>query len=393
MKSIQTTPSLETRCAHAGIGGGDGVPLVTPLVQSTTFCRDGVGSDAEHQYSRVSNPTVSALEHALGDLEQAGPAVCFSTGLAAETALFLSLLRSGDHLVCARSVYGGTTRLVEQVLAPLGIDFTLVDATDSNQVRDAIQPNTDLVFVETPANPTLELTDLCTVATIARASGVPLAVDNTFLTPILQQPLELGADLSVYSTTKFVEGHSAAPGGAIVSRDPELLERIRWIRKSTGAIQTPFHAWLTLQGLKTLPLRIREQSRTAAAIADRLAGRAELTRVGYPTLVDRTLAETQHRGGHGAVLSIDFEQGLDAAARFVESLELCRLVEHVGSVETLVTHPATMTHADVDPGERKRLGISDGLVRISVGLESAAELIDDIERALSLSSLATGGVR
>lgn len=393
MKSIQTTPSLETRCAHAGIGGGDGVPLVTPLVQSTTFCRDGVGSDAEHQYSRVSNPTVSALEHALGDLEQAGPAVCFSTGLAAETALFLSLLRSGDHLVCARSVYGGTTRLVEQVLAPLGIDFTLVDATDSKQVRDAIQPNTGLVFVETPANPTLELTDLCTVATIARESGVPLAVDNTFLTPILQQPLELGADLSVYSTTKFVEGHSAAPGGAIVSRDPELLERIRWIRKSTGAIQTPFHAWLTLQGLKTLPLRIREQSRTAAAIADRIAGRAELTRVGYPTLVDRTLAETQHRGGHGAVISIDFEQGLDAAARFVESLELCRLVEHVGSVETLVTHPATMTHADVDPGERKRLGISDGLVRISVGLESAAELIDDIERALSLSSLARGGVR
>jgi cystathionine beta-lyase/cystathionine gamma-synthase len=393
MKSIQTHPSIETRCAHAGTGSGDGVPLATPLVQSTTFCRDGVGSVAEHQYSRVSNPTVSALEGALGHLEDAGPAVCFSTGLAAETALFLALLRSGDHLVCAQSVYGGTTRLVEQVLAPLGIHFTLVDATHAARVRDAIRPDTRLVFVETPANPTLELTDLRAVARIARAAAVPLAVDNTFLTPVLQQPLDLGADLSIYSTTKFVEGHSAAPGGAIVSRDPQLLDRIRWIRKSTGAIQTPLHAWLTLQGLKTLPLRIRAQSATAQIIAERLEGHPELSRVGYPTLLDRTLAESQHLGAHGAVISIEFEQGLEAAARFVESLRLCRLVEHVGSVETLVTHPATMTHADVDPAERRRVGVSDGLVRISVGLESTTELLEDIEQALAASSAVAGGVR
>jgi cystathionine beta-lyase/cystathionine gamma-synthase len=393
MKSIQRIPSIETRCAHAGIGSGDGVPLATPLVQSTTFCRDRVGSEAEHQYSRVSNPTVSALEDALGHLEDGKPAVCFSTGLAAETALFLAFLRADDHLVCAQSVYGGTTRLVEQVLAPLGIRFTIVDAANPRQVQEAIQPETRLVFVETPANPTLELTDLRAVAAVTRSAGVPLAVDNTFLTPVLQQPLDLGADLSIYSTTKFVEGHSAAPGGAIVSRDQDLLERIRWVRKSTGAIQTPFHAWLTLQGLKTLPLRIRAQSSSAQAIADRLHGRTELTRVSYPSLGDRSLAERQHLGAHGAVVSVEFEQGLEAAACFVESLRLCRLVEHVGSVETLVTHPATMTHADVDPAERYRLGISDGLVRISVGLEPADELIADFEQALAEACTVAGGVR
>ena len=243
-----------TLCARAGSGNGDGQPLVAPLVQSTTFCRDGVDSVVAHAYSRVSNPTVAALEQALGQLENAPPAVCFASGLAAETALFTTVLSAGSHVVCGQAVYGGTTRLLQDVLARLGVETTFVDATHPENVRAAIKNNTRLVFVETPANPTLELTDIEAVAAIAHEGGALLAADNTFMTPALQQPLECGADISVYSTTKFVEGHSVALGGALVSRNEELLEQIRFIRKSTGGIQAPLNAWLTLQGIKTLPL-------------------------------------------------------------------------------------------------------------------------------------------
>jgi cystathionine beta-lyase/cystathionine gamma-synthase len=388
------TESFDSICSHAGAGTGDSAPLVQPLVQSTTFCREGVGSQAEFQYSRVANPTVSALETTLGRLENAPPAICFTTGLAAETALFLAVLRAGDHLVCARSVYGGTTRLARQFLDPLGIGTTFVDATKPEEIRAALRPETRLVFTETPSNPTLELTDLRAVVEITRSAGVLLAVDNTFLTPVLQQPLEWGADISVYSTTKFIEGHSAALGGSLVSRNEALLERIRFVRKSTGAIQTPLHAWLTLQGLKTLPLRLRHQSRTAEIIANRLQGHPRIGRVAYPTLINPGLAETQHLGHHGAVLALELSDGLEAARRFSEAVRLCRLVEHVGSVETLLTHPASMTHADVPPEIRRTAGISDGLVRISVGLEEADEIIGDLEQALAggvSTRTATGG--
>ena len=251
--------SFDSLCCRAGAGSGDGEPLVTPIVQSTTFCRDGVDSRATHQYSRVSNPTVSALEEVLGALEAAPPAACFATGLAAETALLLALLRQGDHVVCGRAVYGGTTRLLQRILAPLGIEAAFVDTTSPAAVAAALTPRTRLVFIETPANPTLEVTDIRAIANLAHGAGALLVVDNTFLTPALQQPLSLGADITVTSTTKFIDGHSVAPGGAVVSRDEALLERVRFVRKSTGAIQTPQHAWLTLQGIKTLPLRLRAQ--------------------------------------------------------------------------------------------------------------------------------------
>ncbi len=393
MKYFPRSHSIDSICSHAGAGAGDSVPLVQPLVQSTTFCRDGVGSQAAFQYSRVANPTVSALEATLGELENAPSAVCFSTGLAAETALFLALLRAGDHLICARSVYGGTTRLAQQFLDPLGITTSFVDATRPDEVRAAVRPRTRLVFVETPANPTLELTDLGAIAEITRRAGVPLAVDNTFLTPVLQQPLAFGADVCVYSTTKFIDGHSVAPGGALISRDETLLERLRFVRKSTGAIQTPWHAWLTLQGLKTLPLRLRRQSRSAAIIAGRLSEHDQIVRVAYPSLARSELAAIQHRDFHGAVVALELRGGLEAARGFSEGLRLCRLVEHVGSVETLVTHPASMTHADVPPAERAAAGITDGLVRVSVGLEDVEDIIRDLEQALSgaPSLCATGG--
>ena len=378
-----STTSIDSLCCRAGTGVSDGQPLVAPIVQSTTFCRDGVDSRATHQYSRVSNPTVSALEEVLGALEDAPPAVCFTTGLAAESALLLALLKSGDHVVCGQAVYGGTTRLLQRILAPLGITTDFVDTTDLRAVAAAVEARPRLVFIETPANPTLEVTDIRAVADLAHRAGALLAVDNTFLTPVLQQPLRLGADITVTSTTKFIEGHSAAPGGAVVARDPSLIDRLRFVRKSTGAIQTPLHAWLTLQGLKTLPLRLRAQSASAATLAGWLDTHAAVARVHYPSLAAPALAGAQHLGAQGAVLSFELAGGLAAARHVAGALRLCRLVEHVGSVETLVTHPATMTHADLTPTDRARAGVSDGLLRLSVGLEDVREIQDDLESALA----------
>lgn len=307
-----TNDLFVSHCLQAGQGNGDGAPLVASLAQSTTFCRDRIGSDCTHQYSRVSNPTVAALEKTLGALESALPALCFSTGLAAETALFLATLRAGDHCVCGRTVYGGTTRLLQQILSGLGIESTFVDARNNEAIRDAVRPNTRLIFIETPANPTLELTDIEAAAAIAHEAGALLAVDNTFMTAALQRPLDLGADVSVYSTTKFVDGHSVAMGGALVSDDESLLERIAFIRKSTGAIQTPFNAWLTLQGIRTLPIRIEHQSQTAAVIAQWLNTNPSIASVNYPALQSfpqTDLARKQHLGAHGAVISFEIHGG------------------------------------------------------------------------------------
>jgi cystathionine beta-lyase/cystathionine gamma-synthase len=376
---------VSTLCAHAGTGSGDGTPLTTPIVQSTTFCRDGVDSTCAHQYSRVSNPTVAALEESLGHLEAALPALCFASGLAAETALFLGLVSSGDHVVCGRAVYGGTTRLLRQILAPLGVETTFVDATDTAAIAGAVRDRTRVIFLETPANPTLELTDIAAASRIARACGATLVVDNTFLTPVLQRPLDLGADATVSATTKFTEGHSVAVGGAIVTRDAALRERIRFIRKSTGGIQTPFGAWLTINGLKTLPIRIHRQSASAAEVAAWLAAHPSIDRAIHPSLPSfpqRELADLQHLGAHGAVVAFEVAGGAEVAKRVASSVRLCRVVEHVGSVETLLTHPASMTHADVPARQRAEVGITDGLLRLSVGLESPAAIIADLEQAI-----------
>jgi len=390
-------------CPSIGRGEGDGDPLTPSITPSTTYRRSGVGSDPTHQYSRVSNPTVAVLEDALGQLENAPPAACFGTGLAAETALFLGVLRAGDHVVCGRSVYGGTVRLLREVLPGLGIEATFVDTTDLEAVRRGVRGNTKLVFVETPSNPVVEVSDIRATAAIAREAGALLAVDNTFQTAVLQQPLDLGADVSVYSTTKFIDGHSIALGGALVSRDRALLDRIRFIRKCTGAIQSPFNAWATINGLKTLPLRLERQSATALEIARWLDAHDGVEVVNYPGLAvgaARELAESQHlpvgqrsTPCHGAVLSFEVRGGLDAARIVAESLDLCTLVEHVGSVETLVTHSATMTHADVPVEHRRACGIADGLLRLSVGLEPAAAIIADLERAISIAVGKTGSAQ
>lgn len=377
-------------------GGGEPDPttgaIVPPIVQSTTFHQARLGESRDHTYSRASNPTVSALERALGAIEHAPPSVCFASGLAAETALFLALCRSGDHVVVADVVYGGTVRLLRQLLAGLGIRSTFVDAKDLAALDRAIEPSTKLVFVETPANPTLQLCDLAAVAGVAKRRSVVLAVDNTFLTPVILRPLELGAHLSLYSTTKLIEGHNTAIGGAITSRDEELLERLRFVRKTVGSIQAPHDAWLTLRGLRTLPLRARKQSENALRIARFLERSEFAASVRYPGLASfpqRELAERQHGSIdgsgplHGNVVAFEVRGGLEGARRVVESLELCTLAESLGAVETLVTHPATMTHGDVPLAERERLGISSGLIRLSVGLEDPVDVENDLEHAFA----------
>lgn len=381
--------SASTVALHAGRPVGQGQAVVGGIVQSTSFIQTEVGGTVEHAYSRCSNPTVSELEVALGAIEDALPAVAFSTGLAAETALFLTLLNAGDHVVVGDAIYGGTIRLVQQVLSRFGITHTFVNTTDALNVAKAIKPNTKLVFIESPANPTLTLTDIAAVARVTKAAGIPLAVDNTFLTAVIQKPLDLGADISVYSTTKHIEGHSTALGGALVTRDEKLNEKLRFIRKSTGAIQTPLNAWLTTRGVRTLPLRLKQHSLNALHIARWLQAHEEVTKVNYPGLKSHPqheLANRQHIGClHGGVISFELRGGVPAAKEFLRSLNLCTLAEHVGSIESIVTHPATMTHGDVPRAQREAVGINDGLVRLSVGLEDPAEVITDLDTALAAS--------
>lgn len=387
--------SLSARALHgpprAEKGARSG-PLVGALSQTTTFHQSHIGQTGVHSYSRVSNPTVDELEVVLGALEDAPPAVAFGTGLGAEAALFFALLRAGDHAVVGEAIYGGTTRLFRQFLSELGITSTFVDTADPENVRQAITSRTKLVFIETPANPTLKLTDIAAIARVTKeASGgqAKLAVDNTFLTAVLQRPIELGADISVYSTTKLIEGHSTSCGGAIVSNDLALLDRVRWVRKCTGGIQAPFNAWLTSRGLKTLPLRIREQSRIAQVVAEGLAKNPYVQVVNFPGLADfpqADLAARQHLEGlHGSVISFEVIGGAAAGKLVLESAQLCALVEHVGSVESLLTHPVTMTHADVPPEQRRAAGITDGLIRLSIGLEEPGEILADIERAIEIA--------
>lgn len=390
--SPDETYSTATIALHAG-NGPDPVTgsIVQPIVQSTSFAQRGVGDTPEFAYSRVSNPTVSALERALGSLEAAPQAVAFSSGLSATTSLFLALLKSGDEVLISDVVYGGTTRLLQRILAPLGVTARWIDTSNAAAVKEAITSKTRLVFVETPANPTLKLTDIAAVARVARAAGVTLIVDNTFLTAVISRPLDLGADITLYSTTKFIEGHNATVGGAIVSRDEAVLERLRLIRKSLGTIQSPFEAWLTLRGIKTLPLRIREQSKNAGTIARYLEAHPSVKRVHYPGLASfgqADLSARQHvlagsgKAAHGAIVAFEVKGGLEGAKRLLAGVRLITVAENCGAVESLLTHSATMTHADVPREQREAAGIVDGLVRLSVGLEEPIDLINDLDRAL-----------
>ena len=378
---------FDTLALHAGaVADPTTGALLTPIYQTTTYRQEAVGKDKGFTYSRSANPTVSALERRLAALEGADYCTCYATGLAATSVLCLALLRAGDHVVASQAVYGGTVRLFKQVLEPFGVTADFVDTADETALRNAVTAKrTRLVFIETPANPTLRLTDIKLAATIAHEAGALLVVDNTLLTPALQRPFDLHADIVLHSTTKFIEGHNATVGGALITRDPDLHERFAFTRNAIGAIQSPFPAWLTLQGVKTVGLRMAQHSANALQIARFLETHPRVTKILYPGLESFPqfeLARKQQTSG-GALIAFEIEGGVEAGIRLMNSVELCALAENLGSAETLITHPASMTHADVPASQRQAAGITDGLVRLSVGLEDPADIIRDLSRGLA----------
>jgi cystathionine beta-lyase/cystathionine gamma-synthase len=379
------TDRLATRAIHGGLVPDPATgSILTPIHQTTTFVQEAVGRHKGFTYTRSGNPTVAALERNLGELEGTPPAAAFATGMAALTALCLATLKSGDRVVLSDVIYGGTVRLLRQVLGPFGVRTALVDTSDLESVRRGLETDTRLVVIESPGNPTLKLTDIEAVALASHSAGALLAVDNTLLTPALQTPLALGADVVVYSTTKYIEGHNATVGGALLTRDPELLAKIRFAQNAVGFPQAPFEAWLTLRGIKTLPLRMERHSVNALAVARFLESHPAVRRVAHPWLesfLQYDLARRQQRAG-GGMIAFEVRGGTDAGIRVMNSVRLCALAENLGAVETLITHPASMTHAELRPEERAAAGISDGLIRLSVGLEDPEAIIEDLAAAL-----------
>ncbi len=359
--------------------------ILFPLYQTSTFVHEAVGVDKGFSYSRVANPTVDALEKAIGVLEDTPPAICFRTGMAAVSTLFLALLKAGDHVVLSDVVYGGTIRLFNEVLENLGVSASFVDSSNATNVEAAITTSTRIIFIETPGNPTLKLTDIEAVSRIAQRHSLLLVVDNTFLTPLLQRPLDLGADVSLLSTTKYIDGHNATLGGSIATRDESLLERLRIVRKTLGTTQAPFEAWLVLQGIKTLPARLKLHCDNAQLVASWLESHPRVGRVYYPGLdsfPQKRLAERQ-QSGFGGMIAFELEAGFDATIRALNNVKLCSRAESLGGLETLITHPSSTTHADVEPDLRRKIGISDGLVRLSVGLEAPEDIIADLDQAFA----------
>jgi len=378
---------FKTREVHAGVEP-DPVTgaILTPIYQSTTYVQESVDNYMAkgYSYSRSANPTVVALEERILALEGGTGALCFGTGMAATSALMMAMLNAGDHCVVSDVVYGGTHRLSTRVLARFGVEYSFVDTADPASVKAAIKDNTKLIFTETPANPTLKLTDIAAVSEIARAAGIPHAVDNTFLTPYYQRPLELGADFSMHSTTKYMDGHNQTVGGAVISASQPHHDAVAFVRNCLGSNMSPQVAFYTLQGCKTLSTRMDVQARNAQAVAEFLETHDMVDRVAYPGLdsfAQRELAQKQ-ASGFGAMLWFEVKGGVTSGKQLMDTLELWSLAENLGSVESLVTHSVTMTHADMDPAERQRVGITDGLVRLSVGLEDPDDLIADLRQAL-----------
>lgn len=379
--------NLQTECIHAGVSPDPTTgAILTPIYQTTTYVQEAVGKDKGYTYTRSGNPTVTVLEKKLASLEKVcQPAACFATGMAAITALFLACLKRGDHIICSDVVYGGTVRLLDNILVNFGISVDYVDTADQQAISQAILPQTKLIFIETPANPTLKLTDIAVLAKLAKQAGLLLAVDNTFLTAVLQKPLELGADIIVYSTTKYIDGHDATLGGALIANSAELMERFHFVQNSVGFSQSPFEAWLTLQGIKTLPLRLHSHCINALKVAEFLESHPKIKRVWYPGLASfpqYELACRQHQG-HGGMIAFEVKGTLQAGIQLMNTVKLCSLAENLGAVETLITHPASMTHGPIAPEQRAKIGISDALVRLSVGLEAPKDIIQDLDQALA----------
>jgi cystathionine beta-lyase/cystathionine gamma-synthase len=372
-----------TRAIHAGQEPDPLTGAVTvPIYPTSTYVQQGIGKHKGYEYSRVSNPTRTRLEENLAALEGGVAARVFASGMAAIHAL-VTLLKSGDHVVCGNDLYGGTPRLFNQVMTNFGLEFSYIDTSDARNVEGAIGQNTRMVYVETPTNPMMRLSDLAAISAICRRKKVLLVVDNTFMSPYFQQPLALGADLVLHSTTKFLNGHSDGLGGVIVCQHSEHAEQLAFLQKASGAILSPFECWLVLRGVKTLAARMEVHDRSGRIVADYLSRHPKVKGVFYPGLPDHPEHQLARRQMSGFGSMISFETGSRKNAdRMLRKVRICSLGESLGGVETLISHPATMTHAGLGPKGRKAIGITDGLVRISVGIEDVDDILEDLNQAL-----------
>jgi cystathionine beta-lyase/cystathionine gamma-synthase len=372
-----------TTAVHAGSEPDSATGSVTvPIYQTSTYAQEGLGRHKGYEYARTQNPTRSAVERNIAALEGARYGYAFASGMAAIDAT-LRLVKAGDHVVVSDNTYGGTYRLFSRILVNYNIEFDYVDTSDITKVEAAIKQNTKMVFVETPTNPVMIITDLQAVSDLAHAAGARVVCDNTFMSPYLQRPLEFGVDIVVHSTTKYLNGHSDGVGGIAVLNNDADAEWLAFVQNGVGAILSPFDSWLVLRGTKTLALRMEQHDRSGRAVAAFLEEHPKVQKIYYPGSLSHRqhdLAKRQQKG-FGGMVSFDVGS-LDAARTVLESVKLCTLAESLGGVETLISHPATMTHASVLPETRSRLGITDGLVRISVGIEDTDDIIADLDQAL-----------
>ena len=374
---------FSTDCIHAGNEPDPTTGAVAvPIYQTSTYVQEGLGQNKGWEYARTQNPTRSALEKNLAVLEGGAGARAFASGMAAITAIS-TLVKQGDHVVCSNMTYGGTYRYFTKILANYGVTFSFVDTANADEVERAIRPQTRLLHLETPTNPTMQLCDIALLSELAHRVGAVVVVDNTFASPYLQKPLALGADIVMHSTTKFLGGHSDTVGGAAIAKSKEHVEWLGFVQNSSGAILSPMDSWLVLRGIKTLVVRMERHESNGRAIAEHLAKHPKVKKVNYPGLPSHpqhALAKKQMKG-FGAMISFDLGS-FDNAKAFLAKVRLCSLGESLGGVETLISHPATMTHASIPEEERNRLGVTPGLVRVSVGIEDVEDLVADLDRAL-----------
>lgn len=373
---------FETKAIHAGQEADKTTgATIVPIYQTSTYTQESLGVHKGYEYSRTGNPTRNALEEALAALENGNYGLCFASGLAA-TSTVLFTLQAGDEVIAGDDLYGGSSRLFNKVFSNFNVKFTFVDGRDPKNFEAAITEKTKLIWLETPTNPLLRLVDIKAVSEIAKKKKITLAVDNTFASPYFQRPLDLGADIVVHSTTKYLGGHSDVVGGAVITNNKEIHEKIKFFQNSAGAIPGPFDSWLVLRGIKTLALRMKKHEENATQIAEFLEKNPKVKAVNYPGLKSHPQHELAKKQMHGFGGMISFDVGSkDVAKKIVESTKLFSLAESLGGVESLIGHPVTMTHAAVAPDVRAKLGITDGLIRISVGIENTNDLINDFKQA------------
>lgn len=381
---LPDTARFSTICIHAGQEPDASTgAIITPIFQTSTYVQEELGKHKGFEYARTQNPTRATLERNIAAIESGKAAYAYASGMAAIGAI-TSMLKSGDHVVVTDNTYGGTFRLFDKVLTKFDVRFSYVDTSRPDLIEEAMRPETRMVFIETPTNPVLRLTDIACAAEIAHRGNARLIVDNTFASPCLQRPLELGADMVIHSTTKYLNGHSDSIGGIVIAKRDDDIEWLKFVQNSAGAILSPFDSWLVLRGTKTLAIRMAQHNINGQALAEYLAAHPRVTQVIYPGLPSHPqheLAKRQMRG-FGGMLSFDVGT-FEAARRVCNRVRLMALAESLGGVETLISHPATMTHASVPPERRTAIGITDSMVRISAGIEDPADLIDDLEQALS----------